>query len=572
MSKGASQAPSSIPKEDIDPKTSETAGSESAGLALAGWARSIDEKSIPARVLKLASSQLISQIAAARATMTLPVGRKLVRTFGPPVQDDPKSAAYVLAALTIAADFDDTMYAGHVSHSTVSVPLSYAAAFRADGRKLLAAIVAANECAARITAAATLGPFRGQTAAHTHLAGSVAARMYLEQADSAKWASAWGIAFAAPPWPLDHPFFAGESKVLLASTQVRAGLDACDAALGGLEGVMDVFEHPGGFLARYASIPLPEVISYGLGSLWHTETLSVKIYPGCAYIDSALDCAAAIHHRLILAGRTIEVAAIEKIIVESSAFTTGMDAKSAPYIDGSRTPLSALGFSVGYNIAVALMRGTLGISDLAPDRTDNPAVWELAKKVHVYHDMSLTLAALQATAPLGEALKRAGTTAIPWLMEMAGTKVDGNNLKGEQALGAQEVRESAEQASGAKRDEGQASITEAGRGEVAGSAPKNSDVTGATASSPFGPPSTSFQDATKCIGARVIVHFTDGHVEQEHRASAVGAIGPEARQSHEALARNKLLSTGASLDDVEALSQIESLRFEDIRQLLKRLL
>ncbi len=507
---------------------SESAGSESAGLALASWARSIDEKSIPARVLSFANSQLISQIAAARATMTLPVGRKIIHAFGPPIQDDPKCAAYVLAALTMAADFDDTMYAGHVSHSTVSVPLSYAATFHADGGKLLAAIVAANECAARITAAATLGPFRGQTAAHAHLAGSVAARMYLEQADSPQWASAWGIAFAAPPWPLDHPFFAGESKVLLASTQVRAGLDACDAALGGLEGVMDVFEHPGGFLAKYASIPLPEVISYGLNSLWHTETLSIKIYPGCAYVDSALDCAAAIHHRVMLAGRTIEPGTIDEIIVESSAFTTGMDAKSAPYIDGPRTPLSALGFSVGYNIAVALMSGTLEISDLAPDHTGDPTVWELARKVHVVHDMSFTWTALQATAPLGEALKWAGSLAVPWLMEMAGTKEGGNSA-------------------------------------TDGQAP-------AIAPSPFGPPSADFQNATKCIGARVIVRFSDGHVEQVHRASAVGAIGPEARQSHKALARKKLLSTGASLDDVEALSQIESLRFEDIQQLLSRLL
>ncbi|EQD80622.1 hypothetical protein B1A_00697, partial [mine drainage metagenome] len=84
----------------IETAGSEMAGSESAGLALASWARSIDEKSIPARVLSFANSQLISQIAAARATMTLPVGRKIIHAFGPPIQDDPKCAAYVLAALT----------------------------------------------------------------------------------------------------------------------------------------------------------------------------------------------------------------------------------------------------------------------------------------------------------------------------------------------------------------------------------------------------------------------------------------------------------------------------------------
>ncbi len=529
-----------------------------AALVLADWARSIDHKSIPTRVIKFAGSQLASQIAAARATMTLPVGKKIVRAFGLPTQDDPKSAAYVLAALTMAADFDDTMYAGHVSHSTVSVPLAYAATFRTDGRRLLAAIVAANECAARITAAATLGPFRGQTAAHAHLAGSVAARMFLERAASTQWASAWGIAFAAPPWALDHPFFGGESKALLASTQVRAGLDACDAAIGGIEGVMDIFEHPGGFLAKYASVPLPEMISYGLGSLWHTETLSIKIYPGCAYIDSAVDCATAIHHRLVSADHAIEPATINEIVVESSAFTTGMDAKSTPYINGPRTPLSALGFSVGYNVAVALTRGALEISDLAPDRTDDPVVWELASKVHVKHDVSLTWTALQATAPLGEALKCAGSAAIPWLMEMAGKIGDGTHHE----MGDDTKKDVAGKMSSGGGATENASEIASGEKELAGT----------PASSSFDPPATSFQDATKRIGARVTVHFTDGHVEQEYRESAIGAIGPETRQSHEELARDKLLSTGISLSDVSALLQMESLGAKDIQQLLRRLL
>ncbi|MCL5446516.1 MAG: MmgE/PrpD family protein [Actinobacteria bacterium] len=527
-------------------------------LVLADWARSIDGKSIPERVIKFASSQIASQIAAARATMTLPVGRKIVRAFGLPVQEDPKSAAYVLAALTMAADFDDTMYAGHVSHSTISVPLAYAATFQADGRTLLPAVVAANECAARITAAATLGPFRGQTAAHTHLAGSVAARMFLEQADAYLWASAWGIAFAAPPWTLDHPFFSGESKALLASTQVRAGLDACDAALGGLDGIIDIFEHPGGFLARYASVPLPEVISYGLGSLWHTETLSIKIYPGCAYIDSAVDCAVAIHHRLTLLDHTIEPAAIDKIVVESSAFTAGMDAKSAPYIDGPRTPLSALGFSVGYNVAVALTRGTLETADLAPESTSDPSVWELARKVHVKHDASLTWSALQATAPLGEALKQAGSAAIPWLMEMAGKMGDGAN---------REMGDSTKKDVAGKMPSGGGTTENA-----SGKPPGKMELAGIPASSSFGPPATSFQDATKRIGARVTVRFTDGHVEQEYRESAIGAIGPETRQSHEELARDKLLNTGVSSDDVSALLQMESLGAKDIQRLLRRLL
>ncbi len=522
---------------------------------LAGWASGLAAGTIPKRVKEFAASQLASQIAAARATMTIPIGQKIVRAFGHPLQKDPKNSAYTLAALTMAIDYDDTMYAGHVSHSTVSVPLAYARTFDVDGSTLLAAIISANECAARITAASTLGPFRGQTAAHTHLAGSVAARMYLEQARPSDWASAWGIAFSAPPWTLDHPFFASDSKTLTASTQIRSGLDACDAALAGIAGAADVFEHPGGFLAKYAEIPLPNVIINGLGQLWHTETLSIKIYPGCAYIDSAIDCAIAIYRRELEHGRTIEPDTIDEVIVEASAFTTGMDAKSSPYVDGSTTPVSAIGFSVGYNVAVALTRGTLEASDLTPEHIEEPHIWRLAGRVHVKHDMSLTLNALQATAPIGEALRHAGNNATAWLLEMAGNKIEGSNDSGES---------NASRSTGGKGGASRSTGGDSGTSGNPNAAPQPV--------SPWGEPSASFLNATKSIGGRVTVRFNDGRVEQEYRESAIGAIGPETRSSHRELAMNKLAASGVSDKDALALLDIESLSSKDLNRLLTKLL
>ncbi len=518
---------------------------------LAKWASSLTPEAIPKRVREFAVSQLASQIAAARATMTIPIGQKIIRAFGHPLQSDPKASAYVLAALTMAIDYDDTMYAGHVSHSSVAVPLAYARSSYLDGPTLLTAIVTANESAARITAAATLGKFRGQTAAHTHLAASVAARMYLEKADPTKWASAWGIAFSAPPWTLDHPFFAGESKALTASTQIRAGLDACDAALAGMVGAADVFEHPDGFLSKYADIPLPGIITNGLGRLWHTETLSIKIYPGCAYIDSAIDCAIAIYRRELEHGHAIDPDTVDEVIVEASAFTTGMDAKSSPYIDGPNTPISAIGFSVGYNVAVALARGTLKASDLTPEHIGETSIWELARKVRVVHDMSLTLEALQATAPIGEALRHAGNSATNWLLGMAGNRLNYSNESAGRSAGAVDSISKAEQRS--RRLSG------------------NKDETPQPAS-PWGKPSTSFRNATKSIGARVTVRFNDGHTEEEYRKSAIGAIGPETRSSHRELAMQKLADSGISDKDATNLFDVESLSSKELSKLLVKLL
>ncbi len=87
----------------------------------------------------------------------------------------------MLSGLTSWLHFDDTAYAGHLSNSTATVPMAYAHALGLDGRSLLTAVIVANECAARIAASATLGPFRGQNAAHTHVAGAVSGRLRAEE-------------------------------------------------------------------------------------------------------------------------------------------------------------------------------------------------------------------------------------------------------------------------------------------------------------------------------------------------------------------------------------------------------
>ena len=262
---------------------------------LSAWASRLDLDAVPNRVVDFACSQVLSQLAAARAGATHPLGQAVVRGFGQPLQADPAQSSYVLAGLTSWLHFDDTAYAGHLSNSTATVPLAYAHALGLDGRQLLTSVIAANECAARITAAATLGPFRGQNSAHTHLAGAVSGRLRAESAPAGEWVDAFGFAFSMPPWPFLPAFLGSDAKVLSAATPVRLGLDACTAAQAGLAGPRDVLEHPDGFLAKFATVPLPDAVAGDLGRRWHTETLSFKVHPGGPGVDAAVDCAKRLH-------------------------------------------------------------------------------------------------------------------------------------------------------------------------------------------------------------------------------------------------------------------------------------
>jgi 2-methylcitrate dehydratase PrpD len=481
--------------------------------SLSGWASRLDLDDVPDRVVDLACSQVLSQLAAARAGASHPLGQAVMRGFGPPLQPDPARSAYVLAALTSWLHFDDTAYAGHLSNSTVTVPMAYAHALGLDGRGLLTSVIAANECAARITAAATLGPFRGQNAAHTHLAGAVSGRLRAEDAPVRDWVDAFGIAFGMPLYPLLPAFLGSDAKVLSAAAPVRLGLDACDAARCGLTGLDDVLEHPDGFLARFASVPLPEAVVRDLGRRWHTETLSFKVHPGGPGLDAAVDCARTLHREIGPA----HVEDIDEVVVRTSMYTIAVDQGAAAYVDGPRSPVSALVFCTPYAVATTLLDGDLRGADFAAPAVDEPRRWDLAARVRLEHDEEMTRESLLCEVPFGEALREAGPRAAAWLEEVGTSWLV--------------------------------------------------DLVG-------GPPpvSETFETARKATPARVTVRLRDGSEHSAELSVPVGAIGPETRADHPALVRTKYLSTGGGEKVADLAAGLREASAGDVRVMLEEAL
>lgn len=476
---------------------------------LVGWASRLRLDDVPARVVRIAKTQVLSQLAAVRGGLSHPYSGKLVDLYGPPLQRDARSSASVLAALTAWLHFDDTAYAGHLSNSTANVPFAYAYADGLDGTALLGAVIAANECAARITAAATLGPFRGQMAAHTHLAGAVAGRLHCAGADARQWADAFGLAFAMPPWPLTHAFFRSDARMLSSTQPIRIGLDACDAAAAGLRGAPDIFEHPKGFLARFASVPLPEAITAGLGRRWHTDTLSFKVHPSGPGIDAAVDCALKLRARL----GPVHPAGVTEVVIATSLYTLLVDKAVTPYLDGPRTPLAALVTASCYAVATALLTGKLEPADFAAPAVDCPSRWDLAGRIRFEHDPGMSAALLASDAPFGEAIRQAGDRAAGWLRELGGEDLVG----------------------------------------LAGTP---------------GPPRSSFRGAGKVTPARVSVRLADGSVHSEQVDIPAGAAGGQsaARQRH--LVRDKYLATGGPADVLDAVDELERLDAGELRRML----
>ncbi|MBT2450010.1 MmgE/PrpD family protein [Streptomyces sp. ISL-43] len=480
-------------------------GRPAALAELARWAAGLRPQDVPERLLSLAASQLLSQLASIRAGAEQPLGRRMVQAFGPPFQDDPRTSACVLAGLGSWLNLDDTAYAGHLSNSTVAVPLAYAHHRGLDGAALLTAIVAANECAARVTAAATLGPLRGQSALHTHLVGATAGRLHCEGADADTWTNALGLALAMPPWPLMRAFLASDARLFNAFSPVRTAMDACDAATAGFQGPADLLEHPDGFLARFATVPLVSAVTDGLGERWHTDTLSFKMHPGGPGVDAAIDCALDLHRELAI-GRpdnATDTAGIDEIVVETSLYTLAAQRTAERYVDGPGAPLGALVLHTPYTVATALLTGDLTVADFTAPRRDEESRWRTARRVRLVHDPAMTRALLTSEAPFGEAVRQAGSDAEDWLHGFGGPEL-------------------VELAAAVQRPEGPAGFTR----------------------------------ASKLTGARVSVRLSDGRTATRERMIPLGAAGPHTRQHHARLMRQKFTGLGGPHHVAEAVAEV----------------
>ncbi|MBF6330746.1 MmgE/PrpD family protein [Nocardia transvalensis] len=470
---------------------------------LAAWARTVGYDDIPASTLALARSQLISDLATVRASLTHPLGRRLVATFGGPLQADSKSSAAVLAGLATCLDFDDVSFVGHLSAACVNVPVAHARTLGMDGRSLLTTIVVANECAARLTAATILGPFfRAQASTHCHLMGAAAAMLHARRAPVPEWTAALGLALGMVPTPLARAVLAGDLKPLTASFPVRAALDACDAAAHGLSCATELMDGSDGLLAQLSAVPLPDLLVAGLGRRWHTDTLAFKRFPGSAYAQAAYECAERLSTRLAAA----ELPMIRRIVVQGSLLTWLLDRKVRPFLDGGRTPVAAATFAIGYGVATILQTGRLRADDLTPKALRDESRWRLADKVSVEHDATLTDEMLRATAPLGEALRWAGGRAANWpeLQAWAGEDLP---------------RRLAE----------------------------------------LGAPEATFDQATMSIGARVEIELSDGRRLVERCERPIGMTGPATRQHHSVIAGAKFLGVGGCPRTLSELERIETL-------------
>jgi 2-methylcitrate dehydratase PrpD len=363
---------------------------------MAEWVAATRFEDLPHRVVEECKSQILSVIASVHAGHFSQAGRmasRAVKEWGGSKEatlipsGERTSLHYAIfgnAALSMALDYDDYLFAARTGHSAVLVSLAVAEKHGTSGQDVLLAQALANEIEGRLGASALLGPLNGQMLSYVHLIGGAVVTAKLLGLDQRQTENAMAIAMAQPSVPLNPGFFGSDAKCLLAAATSPAGVQAAELAANGFRGAPTILEGERGFLDTFTDTPLLGAFE-GFGRVWLTETLSYKMYPGCAYLDTIVDCLLQLvrqHH--------FDHRAVKSIDVAAGPLTLGMEALAAPYVAGPESLPTTLNFSVPYNAAVAVIDRELSARQFSPERIKDAAVWELAKKVRLTQDEEFT--------------------------------------------------------------------------------------------------------------------------------------------------------------------------------------
>jgi len=278
-----------------------------------------------------------------------------------------------------ALDFDDTNFVmmGHPSAPVLAAALAAGELALADGRALVHAFLLGFEVETTLAAAinpahynhgwhatCTLGTL-GAAAAAARLLGLDAQQTRMALAVAASQASGLKENFGT----MTKPFHAGHAarSGVLAALLAREGWTASEQALEGPQGFIRVLG---------AGKRDPEALA-SLGAPWKilASGVAVKPYPSCACTHSVIDSTLELRraHGLRpedVAAITIGVNALVPNILIHSDPSTGLEAK----------------FSAEFSAAAALVDGAVGISTFRDEKTQDPAIRELMRRVRVVVD------------------------------------------------------------------------------------------------------------------------------------------------------------------------------------------
>ncbi len=309
-------------------------------------------------------------------------GAPLATVVGTPLRTGAVWAALANGTAAHALDFDDTNFAmmGHPTAPVLSAALAAGELALADGRALVHAFLLGFEV--ETTLAEVLNPAHYEKGFHATgtlgTMGAAAAAARLLGLDATQTRTALAIAASQASGlkenfgTMTKPFHAGHAarSGVLSGLLAREGFTASEQALEG----------PQGYFAVLGAGKREERALETLGAPWKIlkTGVAVKPYPSCACTHSIIDSALELRRIHAIAPEQVEHvtvgvgASVPRILIHSNP-RSGLEAK----------------FSGEFSAAAALCEGRVGIATFRDDKTDDPAITGLMKRVRVVVDPAI---------------------------------------------------------------------------------------------------------------------------------------------------------------------------------------
>ena len=293
---------------------------------------------------------------------------------------DPLSAALINASAAHAHEFDDSYRAGlyHPGAPVIGAAFSAACHAGASGSDLLTGIVAGYEISLRVAAAINPAHYKTwHTTGTVGAFGAAVAAARILGLSVEQIAGALGLAGtqAAGLWEVlpDAPL----AKNLHPAKAAHSGLLAALLAQRGIDGPKTIFEGERGFFA--ATVPAPVDLGRcvaGLGEQWLTPETTFKAYPVCGHTMTPIEAS------LQLFGKAA-IENIETIEVRAHPVSLQVAGETDPQTEAQAK------FSISYCVAVALLKGHVGLDEFAPETLADPNVRRLLGHIALVADDTL---------------------------------------------------------------------------------------------------------------------------------------------------------------------------------------
>jgi len=315
---------------------------------------------------------------------------------------DPLAAAMINASAAHANEFDDSYRAGLFHPGAPIQAAAFAAAchVRVSGAELLTAIVAGYEISMRLAAAINPAHYKvWHTTGTVGAFGAAAACARVLRLDAAQTAGALGLAGtqAAGLWEIlpATPL----AKNLHPAKAAHSGLLAAFLADKGISGPASIFEGDRGFFAAMVPAQVDEARCLdGLGTQWLVLDATFKAYPVCGHAMTPIEAALELHGRAPTA---------DLVSVQVRAHPLSLQ------IAGERNPANEAQakFSIPYCVAVALMKGRVGLEEFSPQMIHDPALRDLVSRIELVADDGLAKVAGKRPARVTVRLRTGETLA-----------------------------------------------------------------------------------------------------------------------------------------------------------------